>query len=268
MIGSKLLWYVKRHPFFYLTRFRLLSENGDQGSIEGMSFNAVNAKKDIPANFKAINEAIFLGGLFTEDLQNIQKLSAWLHDHVAGGPGLSKPSEEALNLMLEGKGGVCSDMAQVFNNFCVLNDLQVREWGTTRAPFDPVYGGHSFNEVYCKELGKWVMVDVYYCLMFYSESEVPLSVLDYFEAQRAGKRLSVACFKEGMDVDQAALDRNYFHASTVPFLICNYSNTTYDAFLKWAPRMVPVFVIHFLIYLLRKSYYYLFPMDSYQRIFS
>lgn len=260
--------FIKRHPFFYLTRFRLLSQNGNEQIMEGMNFNSRNPKTDIPAYFKVINDIIFLGGTFAYDLDNLKKLSVWLHDHVPGGPGLSKPSEEALRLMLAGQGGVCSDMAQIFNNFCVINDLQVREWGTTRAPFDLVYGGHSFNEVYCKELGKWVMVDVYYCLMFYSESEVPLSVLDYFEAQRAGKRLSVKCFKEGMLVDEAALDRNYFHTSTVPFLICNYSNKTYDTFLKWAPRLVPVFVIHFLIYLFRKSYYYLFPMDSYQRIFS
>ena len=44
-------------------------------------------------------------------------------------PGLSVPSEEALKIMLAGKGGVCSDMVQIFNNFCVINDIKVREWG-------------------------------------------------------------------------------------------------------------------------------------------
>ncbi|WP_157492163.1 hypothetical protein [Mangrovimonas sp. ST2L15] len=233
-----------------------------------INFNSNNPKTEIPAYFKVINDIIFMGGTFTDDLDNLKKLSVWLHDHIPGGPGLSKPSEEALRLMLAGKGGVCSDMAQIFNNFCVLNDLEIREWGTTRAPFDPVYGGHSFNEVFCKELDQWVMVDVYYCLLFYSETQKPLSVMEFFDAQRRGNSISVECFKEGMRVDDMALERNYFQKSTIPFLICNYSNRTYDRCLKLAPKIVPVFVIHFWIYLLRKSYYYLFPLDRFQRIFS
>lgn len=125
---------IKRHPFLYLTRFRLLSRDSCIEDIKEYSYNDLNEKAEIPIYFYDVNKIIFSETVAQNDFDKIIFLSKWLKTHIKGGPGLSEPSSKALKTMLSGKGGVCSDMAQVFNNFCVINDVKVREWGTTTAP--------------------------------------------------------------------------------------------------------------------------------------
>ncbi|WP_053977525.1 transglutaminase-like domain-containing protein [Mangrovimonas xylaniphaga] len=266
MVFKKLLWTFKRHPALYKARFRLLSKNSSIEDIAGYDYNEVNPREDMPFYFEEVNTRIFKDGKPGDDLDRVKAISVWLNAHIKGGPGLSEASEHALKLMLEGKGGVCSDMTQIFNNFCVLNDLQVREWGVTRAPFDKDYGGHSFNEVYCKEFGKWVLIDPSWGFIFYDAYGTPLSVLDVYHL-RGQEELVFKSFLEGGEVDVDNLYNNYLDARNVPFLICNYSNKTYDTFLKVARPFVPVFILHFTVFMLQKSYHYRFPMDDYKRIF-
>jgi hypothetical protein len=268
MIFKKILWTLKRHPFLYLTRFRLLSKNSNTSDIKDYFYNVHNRKKDIPEYYTEINNVIFKDGKPVSDLELVKNLSSWLENNIKGGPGLSVPSEEALKIMLSGKGGVCSDKVQVFNNFCVINDIKVREWGVTRAPFNRDYGGHSFNEVFIKELNKWVMVDVSYCSLFYLEDAKPLSVTEFYKLLRNGEKVSYKVFNNIMAVDHNSIDKNYLNPDNVPFLILNYSNKTYDAFLKVLGPVFPVFIIHFVIYLIAKSYTYKFPLDDYKKIFS
>ena len=266
MILKKILWTFKRHPFLYRSRFKLLSKNSNIHDIEAYSYNNINSKKDIPEYFTEVNNLIFLNNIPTTDLERVKTISTWLAKNIKGGPGLSLPSEEALKIMLAGQGGVCSDMAQIFNNFCVINDIQVREWGCTRAPFEKEYGGHSYNEVYIKELKKWVLVDVSYCMMFYYQ-ERPLSVFELYQLFRKGETVTYTCYLESKKAYEASVYRNYLHPKSVPFLICNYSNKTYDNYLKWARPYVPVFIIHFWVYILGKSYHYRFPINDYKKIF-
>ncbi len=269
MIFKKISWFFKRHPFLYMARFKLLSKNSSITEIVGYSYNIKNHKKDIPEYFYQVNEKIlkeFQGGT---DLQLVKHISSWLLNNINRGPGLSVPSDEALKIMLEEKGGVCSDMVQVFNNFCVLNDIKVREWGVTRAPFDKDYAGHSFNEVYCKELNKWVLLDVSYCSLFYSDDKSePLSVIEFYQLLRENKRIEYKIFNNVSEPDDAGVEKNYLNLDSIPFLICNYSNKTYDTFLKYTRPLVPIFMIHFFLYTISKSYYYKFPLDDYKKIFS
>ena len=151
MLLKKLRWTLKRHPFLYMTRFRLLSKNSNVDAISSISYNSWNKKEDIPSSFYDINAKIFQEGKPNSDFALIKQLTSWLCEHTRVGPGLSEPSAKALETMLYGKGGVCSHMVQIFNNFCVINDIQVREWGTTSAPFSRANGGHSFNEVYISD---------------------------------------------------------------------------------------------------------------------
>ena len=268
MILKKILWTVKRHPFLYLTRFRLLSKNSNINEIMGLSYNINNEKKDIPPHFTKINNTIFDNGKPDSDLELVKKLCNWLVDNIKGGPGLSVPSEEALKIMLAGKGGVCSDMVQIFNNFCVINDLKVREWGVTRAPFNRDYGGHSYNEVFIKELNKWIMIDVSYCSLFHNENDKLLSVTEFYNLLRDDKKVSYQIFNNTKPVEHKSIVKNYLNSDNVPFLICNYSNKTYDSFLKVLGPIMPVFIVHFAIYLIAKSYNYKFPLDDYKKIFS
>ncbi len=268
MILKKLQKLIKRHPFLYLTRFRLLSKNSDIDSIQQLSYNDLNPKDSIPSYFYEVNAAIFKDGRPSTDLDTIKQLSLWLKKNIKGGPGLSEPSAQALRTMLAGEGGVCSDVAQIFNNFCVLNDLQVREWGTTSTPFNKEFGGHSFNEVYCKELQQWVLIDVYWCVLFYDDLEKPLSVIELYQLKRAQQKVTYEFFNSEHEVNPANIDKNFLNPEIVPFLICDYRNAVYDAFLGRARPYLPVFVIHFAIFLLRRSYHYRFPLDDYKAIFS
>lgn len=268
MILKKLHWTLRRHPFLYMTRFRLLSKNSSAAAIEAISYNVLNKKEDMPRNFYKVNELIFEKAKPDTDLELVKQMVSWLYEHTRVGPGLSEPSDKALEVMVYGKGGVCSDMAQIFNNFCVINDIQVREWGTTSAPFNPENGGHSFNEVYIKELQKWVLIDATLGLLFYDEQEMPLSVLELYQLSRRGETVRYRSFIEDRVIEEGQVIKNYLNTDVTPFLICDYRNKVYDTYLRWARPRVPVFLIHFAVYVIGKSYHYKFPFDDYKKIFS
>lgn len=267
--SNYIFWMFKRHPYLYFTRFKLLSRNVEVHDIQHESYNLTNRETDIPKHFFEVNRLIFPTDNKLTDLEKIKALSIWLVTHIKGGSGLSLSSGKALKIMLAGKGGVCSDIAQIFNNFCVINNLQVREWGVTLIPFNTNYGGHSFNEVYCKELKKWVFVDVSNCLLFYTESqEVPLSVMELYKESRKGRFPKPLFFNKAHTFKEKIIGDYYFNVQAAPFLICNYSTKTYDAFLEKFRPSLPVFIIHFMIFSLRKSYCYKFPLNNYKLLFS
>src|SRR5690606_16720955 len=104
--------------------------------IEALSYNVYNLKSDIPTYFHEINAQIFSSVKPDNVFDIVITISTWLQQNIKGGPGLSYASDVTLKKMLDGDGGVCSDRVQIFNNFCVLNDVQVREWGVTSMPFN------------------------------------------------------------------------------------------------------------------------------------
>ncbi|WP_400078016.1 transglutaminase domain-containing protein [Winogradskyella sp. R77965] len=267
-IFKKIIWILKRHPFLYITRFRLLSRNVNVSDINGYSYNVLNKKNDIAQYFYDVNKEIFKDGRPENDSVLVKKICVWLDANIKGGPGLSESSDRALKMMLAGDGGVCSDIAQVFNNFCVINDVLVREWGTTAAPFNRNYGGHSFNEVYCSDLSKWVLFDVARSFIFCDEKSTPLSVVELFKLKQLKKPINYKSFVFDKKIEEKSITKNYLNPDIIPFLICDYRNTTYDKFLKFARPYLPVFVIHFFIFSIHQSYHYQFPLNNYKEIFS
>lgn len=264
---KKIRWIIKRHPFLYLTRFKLLSRNTDIHGVNGRAYNNHNLKHDIPRIFHDVNYKIFKNNTFSSNLDLVKHLCIWLKSNIIGGPGLSEPSEVALRLMLDGSGGVCSDLVQVFNNFCVVNDIKVREWGCTKSPFVREFGGHSFNEIYCNSLRKWVLIDISYCMMFFNSLNEPLSVIELFQLLRNGEQPKYDTFYEiNHETIEQVVAQNYFDLRITPFLIDKYSNRTYDQFLSYSGGYLPIFVIHFIIYLIGKSYCYYFPLNDYHKI--
>ncbi|WP_162919917.1 transglutaminase domain-containing protein [Hanstruepera ponticola] len=246
----------------------MLSKHSSVEEIESYTYNEVNPIDEIPEYFNEINKLIFANGKPIKDSEIVKKMGVWLKKHIKGGPGLSEPSEQALKIMISGKGGVCSDRAQVFNNFCVINNIKVREWGSTRGPYHKAFGGHSFNEVFCNDLNKWVLVDISYCIMFYFESDTPLSVVQLYENLRENKKITYKAFEDSFEIKAERITRNYLEPDTIPFLVCNYSNKTYDKYLSFFRPYVPVFIIHFIIYVFGKSYHYRFPLDDYRKIYN
>ena len=86
------------------------------------------------------------------------------------------------------RGGVCSDYAQVFINFCIINDIKVREWGI-KGSSQAIIGGHSFNEFYSEELRKWILIDIYNCVFIINKSSKELlsvsQLVDYMSGFNA-----------------------------------------------------------------------------------
>ena len=68
-------------------------------------------------------------------------------------------------------------------------------------------------------------------------------------------------------IDPDNIAKNFLDPDTVPFLICNYSNETYDSYLHRLRPQIPVFLVHFILFLKGKSYHYSFPLDDYRNIF-
>src|SRR5690606_14297881 len=268
MLINNIRWTIKRHPFLYITRFKLLSKNATEEDIQEVSYNACNSKEDVPKCYYEVNKQIFKQGTPKSDLELIKQLVSWLYAHTRMGPGLSEPSDKDLRTMLYEKGGVCSDMVQVFNNFCLINNIQVREWRTTSAPFNPQNGGHSFNEVYITELQKWVLIDPSWGLLFYDENKVPLSVIELFQKVRTAQTVSYNSFIKDKHLETSQVFKNYLNADITPFLICGYRNKVYDAYLRMTRPFIPVFIVHFMVYVLGKSYHYKFPLDDYRNIFN
>ncbi len=53
--------------------------------------------------------------------------------------------------MINGEGGVCSDFSQIYSNFCVINDIKVKEWGLKNLSNDSsVSGGHRSTKSIAK----------------------------------------------------------------------------------------------------------------------
>ncbi|WP_242091598.1 hypothetical protein [Aestuariivivens sediminicola] len=264
-IVKKMKWIFKRHPFLYFMRFKLLSKNVSKKELGALYYNSINEKEAIPKSFTVVSALIFKGKKDLNDFDTIMELARWLRTNIKGGRGLSLSSEKALEIMLAGEGGVCSDMAQIFNNFCVVNDVDVREWGITSFPFNSEFGGHAFNEFYSETLKKWVLIDVSKTLLFYLEgSTTPLSVMELFEYNKAGKSIVYQSFLSSNVPDDNLIRFYYLEPDRAPFLICNYHNSIYDRYLDRFKSIFPVFVIHFWLYLIRRSYYYLFPLNDFK----
>lgn len=256
---KKIVWLFKRHPFLYYARFKLLSKYVTKEDIKKDTYNSVNIKEHMPSLFFEINKKIFDSVTPEGSLGKAKQISVWLNKHIVSGSGLSLSSEEALSVMLGGGGGVCSDMAQIFNNFCVINDIQVREWGLTVQPFNKKFGGHSINEVYCDKLKKWVLLDVANTLIFFNKNnDYPLSVLEFFEIKEHDNVNYNLFSNVPNDNRKKLIDKIFFNKNVVPFLISNYRNKVYDKYLGRLRPLLPVFLIHFLLYVMNKSYHYKF----------
>ena len=247
-------------------RFKMVSRKSSLDRIENFCYNAINPKYDIPPIYFQLNNMILAKPeADLSDIEKAKKIAKWLRNHIKGGPGLGKSSNKALRKMIRGEGGVCSDMSQVYNNFCVINDLKVKEWGLKIITDNhSILGGHSFNEVYSKEFKKWVIIDVSKSIFFYhTNSKIPLSVFDLIQLKKENKEIHYFEFNKKVTVDKQYIEDIYLIPNSFPFLITNYCNKTYDYFLDKL-SFLPESIVHGLIYLTGKSYTFEFPTKEYK----
>ncbi|TDD75500.1 transglutaminase domain-containing protein [Flavobacterium caseinilyticum] len=255
-MSRSFIWYFRRHPILYKIRFRLLSKRSCRDSIEDFSYNEMNKKTDIPKIYHELNSLIFkqLKSEIT-DLDKAKQIATWLRNNIKGGPGLGKSSATALRKMMNGEGGVCSDFSQVFNNFCVINDLKVKEWGLKIMSNDSaISGGHAFNEVYSKEFQKWVLIDVSKSILFYDVSPgIPLSVFEIVQRKNENHKISFSSFNDLITTENKRINDLYVTSDFSAFVITNYSNKVYDSYLDKL-TFLPESIIHGLLFLIGKSY--------------
>jgi hypothetical protein len=263
MIKS-LNWYLRRHPLLYKIRFRLVSKSSSIDRIENICYNTINKKADIPNFYFELNDLIFpKTNTALSDLETAKEIAIWLRNNIKGGVGLGKSSETALRKMIKGEGGVCSDFSQIFNNFCVINDLKVQEWGIKIVLNNlTLGGGHSFNKVYSKELKKWILIDVDKSIYFYDKDpNLPLSIFELLDLKRENKEISFFSFNKNNAIDAKRINEIYLNSNSFPFLITNYCNKTYDYSLDKL-HFIPMPIVHGLLFLIGKSYVFEFPTNN------
>ncbi len=245
--------FWNRNPFFYKVRHLLLFRTINIEALSKINYNIYNPIDSIPEIYFEINRRIFKE--CTQDLNDFDKalkIAIWLRNHIKGGKGLGIDSENALILMLKGGYGVCSDFCQVFNNFCVINDIKVREWGLKNK--DAHTGGHSFNEIYDKALNKWVAIDVSKSIYFVNTLTIPLSAIEIFQ-ESYKKHIQTIKFNENYIPAKDVINTFYCSDYYIPFVIDEYVNRYYDRFLK-KYNSLPIPIIHGFLIMLNKSYVY------------
>lgn len=236
-------------------RFEWLLEEISHLELASLNYTKLNPVKYIPKFYFKTNKEIFKNEKINlTDLEKALQIATWLRQNIIGGKGLGLDSEKTLKYMLSGGYGICSDFSQIFNNFCVINNLTVREWGLNNISFDE--GGHSLNEVYSKELEKWVLIDVSNSIYFNSlnnSSGLPLSVLEVFTLSRWEESKEIIFFYSKSNQNMAKIQEYYFSKNIQPFLIDNYNNRLYDFLLKKL-NFLPIPIIHGIPIILNRSY--------------
>ena len=165
--------------------------------------------------------------------------------------------------MIHGEGGVCSDFSQIYSNFCVINDIKVKEWGMKSLSEDPnVSGGHSFNEVYCNEFQKWIMIDTAKSILFYQKNKnIPLSTLEYIHLKKEKKEITISNILANNSIEDQNANNIFLNSNSLPFVITNYNNKTIDYFLEKL-EFFPESIIHGILIFFGKGYTFEFPSEE------
>jgi hypothetical protein len=72
--------------------------------------------------------------------------------------------------------GYCADFVKAFNAIAIAGDVPVRQWGLAFTAFG---SGHTFNEIYDRVRGKWLLVDSFHSLYFADpQTSEPLSTIE------------------------------------------------------------------------------------------
>lgn len=256
---KKLRRLVTRHPLLFYIRFALICRNLRRGEPLP-EFADTNKKEDIPQVFVELSREIGLDPN-ADSFDRAMEIARFIRKRVAGGPGIGLSSTVTLDRMFNGRAGICSDYAQIFNLFCQANDIRVREWGCVETFYKPIYG-HSFSEIYSEKLGKWVMMDVGKNLYFNRHDDpAPLSVLELFEYVRQGNPVGYTHFSSHICPDMHKIGLTYGR-NMAPFVIANFVNKDYDQFLDKYSSKYPLPVVNAMLILTGRNHQFVFPMDN------
>ncbi len=262
-VKNKIKWAVRRHPILYYIRFALICKNIPADLDDENCFNSLNSKNDVAPIFTSTLSEMDLRN--KSDFEKSLSIAKFLVEKISGGPGLGISSDGALHKMLNDNAGVCSDFSQIYNVFCLLADVKVREYGVVEKFYNPQFG-HTFNEIYSAQLRKWIMIDVGKGTYYIDQSSSqPLSAVELFVQLRNNQKPQIICFIDKEDQDDRL--KQIYSSKSIPFLISNYSNKTYDHYFNKYQDKVPGFLISFWLIILRRNFKFSFMLDDYKKFF-
>lgn len=247
--------------FFYI-RYLLLSVNHKGKSSDDLGcFNQINDPKDICRLYFEVNSQIEIDAN-ADEFEKALQIARFLRMKIPVGPALSLSSQKTLEAVMQGKGAVCSDFSLIFNIFCLINNIKVKEWNCVDRFYKSNYG-HNFNEIYSSRLKKWIAVDAHMGVYFVGDDKkLPLSVVELFKYRRKGNDLHFVNFSDYIHQNVERMKMIY-SGFTIPFLIVNFKNDDNDYFLNKF-QGIPSFAINAMLILKRKNYQFLFVLDNYK----
>ena len=258
---SKIKYTLKRHPFLMKARWFMITREPRFSKFKEENYNAYNKKEDIHSIFYEDNPLTEAEQKLST-LVKVIKIAEHFNTFFKRGPGLGYSSKESYITMRYKKGGVCSDYAQVFINFCIINDIKVREWGIG---VPGMAGGHSINEFYSEELGKWILIDIHNCVFVMNKSSKELysvkQLVDYISGFNADNLTLEDMVDNRKGSSKEYLAKYLFNNKNLFFLITNYKVSKMDALLEFQNR-VPLVFIHTLLIILRRYFNYMFYVNE------
>jgi len=260
---SKIKYQLKRHPLLHKVRWFMITKSPKSSFFNEENYNSYNKKKDIHPIFFEDNP-ITSSEKNLSTIVKVIKIAEHFNTFFKRGPGLGLASSESYITMRYKKGGVCSDYAQVFINFCIINDIKVREWGI-KGGSQSVIGGHSFNEFWSEELKKWILIDVYNSVFIINKSSRELlsvsQLVDYMSSANADNLE----FQQMVDVrkglNKELLEQYFFDNKNLFFLLTNYRIKPVDSVMKYQKK-VPLIALHTALIVFKRYYNYRFYVNE------
>lgn len=260
---EKIDFSLKRHPLLYFIRYILLSENRKDKNIDAIGcFNDHYSIEDAPNLYFTVNNQIGINPS-DDEFDRAIAIAKFLRNKISGGAGIGLSSEKTLEKMLANDVGVCSDFAQIFNIFCLINGIRVKEWGCVECFYNSKFG-HSFNEIYSSKQQKWIAIDIHKGIIFNDiKNNAHFSVVDLYRDLRKGGSLKITHYSDYTSPDLERIPLVYSSIS-IPFLINNTQNSAVDYYYdKWQDTL-PSVMINALLILLRKNHTFIFVLDNYK----
>ena len=258
---NKIKYTLKRHPFLMKARWFMVTKEPRFSKFREENYNSYNKKEDIHSIFHEDNP-------LTESEQKLStlvkviKIAEHFNTFFKRGHGLGYSSKDSYITMRYKKGGVCSDYAQVFINFCIINDIKVREWGIG-VPGQA--GGHSINEFYAEELGKWILIDIHNCVFVMNKSSKELLSVKQLVDYISGFNADNLTLEDMVDIRKGSskeyLAKYFFNDKNLFFLITNYKVSKMDSLLAFQNH-IPLIVIHTALIVLRRYFSYMFYVNE------